>query len=207
MNPCTICGYVLHGSRALWTTCQACHDRITQLLADIEQMWPLLADALEPTRGHSGPRVSGTAAHALPIASRILDLIGPMGVPTRLYLRYADIALARRVQPATQPPGAEARLRLALWGIRKHLSWAVQGTDLAELMREAASIADDLRPVTAGADDTPTVPCPAQLEDGGTCTGRLRYDREKHTAACRTCHTVLDPAEWLGYWVKLNAAA
>lgn len=204
MNACTICGYVLHGARALWTTCQTCQDRITQLLADIERIWPLLSDALEPTRGHSGPRVSGTATHALPIAGRILDLIGPMGVPTRLYLRYADIALARRVQPATRPPGAEAQLRLALYGIRKHLPWAVQGADLTELMREAASMADDLQAVTGGA-DTPTVPCPAELPDnGGRCAGRMRYDRDRGTAHCRTCRTTLDPSEWLEHAVKLG---
>lgn len=206
MATCTICGYVLHGARALWTTCQTCQDRITQLLADIEQMWPLLSDALEPARGHSGPRVSGTAVHTLPIAGKILDLIGPMGVPTRLYYRYADLALARRIQPATMPPGADARVRLALYGIRKHLPWAVQGTDLTELMREASAMADDLQNTTGGA-DTPTVPCPAELPDGSRCTGRMRYDRDRRTAYCRTCRTDLDPGQWLDVWVKLGQPA
>ncbi|MFJ9662840.1 hypothetical protein ACIRPR_33435 [Streptomyces griseoflavus] len=206
MNACTICGHGLHGDRALWTTCQHDHDRITTLLGDIEQMWPLLSDALEPTRGHAGPRVSGTANPGLPITGRILDLIGPAGIPARLYWRYADLALARRIQPATMPPGADARLRLALYGIRKHLSWAVQGCDLTELVGELEKMAGDLRSVTGGT-DSPTVPCPAELPDGGRCTGRMRYDRDRSTAHCRTCRTSLDPSEWLEVWVKLGQPA
>jgi hypothetical protein len=206
VNACTNCGYVLHGARALWTTCQACADRITRLLADIEQMWPQLSDALEPTRGNSGPRVSGSAEQGLPIASRILDLIGPLGIPTRLYLAYADLALARRIRPAGQPPGADARIRLALYGLRKHLPWGVQGADLAPLATELDRMARDLTAVTGGA-DTPTVPCPAELPDGGRCTGRMRYDRDRGAAYCRTCRTDLNPAEWLEVWVKLGQPA
>ena len=203
MNTCTICGYSLHGARALWTTCQTCQDRITRQLAGIEQMWPLLSDTLEPTRGHSGPRVSGTATWSLPIAGKILDLIGPLGVPARLYIRYCDIALARRIQPATMPPGADARVRLALWGIRKHLPWAVQGTDLTELNTELDRITGDLQAVTGGT-DTPTVPCPAELPDGSRCTGRMRYDHHRGNAYCRTCRTDLNPGEWLDVWVRLG---
>lgn len=206
MNTCTICGYSLHGARALWTTCQTCQDRIARQLADIEQMWPLLSEALEPTRGHSGPRVSGTPAWSLPIAGKILDLIGPMGVPTRLYHRYADLALARRIRPATMPPGADARVRLALYGIRKHLPWAVQGADLRQLHTELDRMAGDLQATTGGA-DTPTVPCPAELPDGGRCTGRMRYDRDRRTAFCRACRTELKPGEWLEVWVKLGQPA
>ena len=208
MNACTICGYVLHGARALWTTCQTCQTRITQLLASIERMWPLLSDALEPTRGHSGPRVSGTAVHTLPIAEKILDLIGPMGVPTRLYYRYADIALARRIQPATMPPGADARVRLALYGIRKHLPWAIQGANLAELVVELDSIHRDLTRVTGGTTPSPAVPCPAEVDDNGSrCTGRMRYDQDRGTAYCRACRTELDPSQWLEVWVKLGQPA
>lgn len=207
MHTCTICGYALHGARALWTTCQACQDRITSQLAEIEQMWPLLSECLEPQRRGGGQRVSGTVAPALPIDGRILDLIGPMGVPTRLYHRYADLALARRIRPATMPPGADHRVRLALYGIRKHLPWGVQGADLATLSRELDQLGNELRAVTGGA-DTPTVPCPAELPDnGGRCTGKMRYDHDRGTAYCRTCRTELNPGEWLGYWVKLNTAA
>ena len=206
MNTCTLCGHSLHGERALWTTCQHDQARITALLADIEQAWPLLSDALEPARGHAGPRVSGTAAHALPITDRILDLIGPAGIPARLYWRYADLALARRIQPATMPPGADHRLRLALYGIRKHLPWAVQGCDLTELARELEKMAGDLKSVTAGV-DSPAVPCPAELPDGGRCTGRMRYDSDRTTAYCRTCRTELKPSEWLEVWVKLGQPA
>lgn len=203
MNLCTTCGHCLVGGRALWTTCQACQDRITSLLADIEQLWPRLSDALEPSRGHAGQRVSGSTAQPLPIAGRILDLIGPMGIPTRLYHRYADLALARRIRPATMPPGADHRVRLALYGIRKHLSWGVQGTDLAPLAADLDRMAADLAGVTGGA-DTPTVPCPAELPDGARCTGRMRYDRDRGTAYCRTCRTDLDPGQWLEVWVKLG---
>lgn len=175
-------------------------------LAEVERLWPLLTDALEPTRGHSGPRVSGSTDRPLPIASRILDLIGPLGIPTRLYHCYADLALARRVQPARMPPGADHRLRLALYGLRKHLPWGVQGADLTTLDRELAKMADDLRAVVGGT-DAPTVPCPAELPDGGRCTGRLRYDRDRRTASCHSCRTQLDPHEWLGYWVKLGQPA
>lgn len=206
MNVCTICGYVLHGTRLLWTTCQTCQDRITRLLADIEQMWPQLSDALEPARGHAGPRVSGTATWSLPVAGRILDLIGPMGVPTRLYHRYADLALARNVRPATMPPGADHRVRLALWGIRKHLPWGVQGADLAALVTELDRIAADLTAV-AGGTDSPTVPCPAELPDGSRCKGRMRYDRARGNAYCRTCRADLNPAEWLEVWVRLGQPA
>jgi hypothetical protein len=206
VNTCTICGYVLHGARALWSACQACETAIKQLLGDIEQTWPLLSECLEPTRRGAGQRVSGTAAPALPIDGRILDLIGPMGVPTRLYHRYADLALARRIQPATMPPGADHRVRLALYGIRKHLPWGVQGADLTALVRELEKTAGELRSATAGT-GTPTVPCPAELPDnGGRCTGKMRYDSDRGTAYCRSCRTALDPSEWLGYWMTLNAA-
>lgn len=208
MNTCTTCGHGLHGDRALWTTCQTCQERISYLLVSIEDDWPRLSDCLEPTRGHSGPRVSGTKAHSDPIPSgRILDLIGPLGVPTRLYTRYADLALARRIRPATMPPGADYRVRLALYGIRKHLPWAVQGANLAELAREVDSIAADLRSVVGGDTPAPAVPCPAQLPDKTDCTGKMRYDPDRKTASCRTCRTELDPGEWLGYWVKANEAA
>lgn len=207
MNTCTLCGYRLTGGRALWTTCQACQDAITRLLADIEQMWPQLSDVLEPTRGNSGPRVSGSTSPSLPLASEVLDLIGPMGVPTRLYLRYADLALARRIQPATQPPGGDARVRLALYGIRKHLPWAVQGTDLTALRTELDAVHRDLTRVTGGAAPAPAVPCPAELPDGARCPGRMRYDRERSTAYCRACGTELDPSEWLDYWMRLGQPA
>lgn len=172
-------------------------------------MWPKLSDVLEPTRGHSGPRVSGTVAHSLPIAGPVLDLIGPMGVPFRLYMRYADLALARRVRPATMPPGADHRVRLALYGIRKHLPWGVQGADLTELSREADQMADELSRVTGGAGAAPVaVPCPAELPDAaGRCTGRMRYDPARKTAYCPSCRTNLDPGEWLGYWLKLGQPA
>jgi hypothetical protein len=208
LNTCTTCGHGLVGNRALWTTCQACQDRITQLLTEIEQMWPMLSDVLEPTRGHSGPRVSGTATHALPLAGDVLDLIGPMGVPTRLYHRYADLALARNVRPAHMSPGADHRVALSLWGIRKHLPWAVQGTNVAELVGELDGIARDLARVTGGASPSPAVPCPAEVDDkGGRCTGRMRYDQDRGTAYCRTCRTELDPAQWLEVWVKLGQPA
>lgn len=207
MNACTICGYALHGARALWTCCQRCQDRITSLLGDIEQMWPRLADALEPIRGHSGPRVSGTAAPASPVADRILALYGPLGVPTRLYHQYAALALARRIQPASLPPGEDHRVRLALYGIRKHLPWAVQGVDLSELPYALDRIARDLTGVTGGT-DSPAVPCPAELpDDAGRCTGRMRYDRDRSTAYCRACRTELMPGEWLEVWVKLGQPA
>jgi hypothetical protein len=204
LSTCTLCGYGLRGDRSLWTTCQACQDTVTQLLADIEQMWPQLSDVLEPARGHSGPRVSGSTSPALPLAADVLDLIGPLGVPTRLYLRYADLALARRIRPATQPPGGDARVRLALYGIRKHLPWAVQGTDLTELRTELDAIHRDLTRVTGGAGAAPSVPCPAELPDGGRCTGRMRYDRDRGTAYCRACTTELNPGEWLDYWMRLG---
>ncbi|WP_055692990.1 hypothetical protein [Streptomyces prasinopilosus] len=206
MNPCTICGFVLHGARALWTTCQACHDRILARLDAIEEIWPRLSAALEPGRALGGQRVSGSPEPVLPLNGRILALIGPMGVPNTLYLRYADLTLARGISPASRPPGEDARLALALWGIRKHLPWAVQGTDLTELHRTAGRLADELRTVTADA-DTPNVPCPAELADGSRCTGRMRYDRGRNTASCRTCRTELAPGEWLDVWVRLGQPA
>lgn len=204
MSTCTLCGYGLTGDRSLWTTCQLCQTNISRLMVAIEDDWPRLSDALEPTRGHSGPRVSGTPSRPLPIGAKILDLIGPMGVPTRLYFGYASLAVARRIQPATMPPGADARVRLALYGIRKHLPWAVQGHDMRGLTAALDGIAHDLRRVVSEADDSPTIPCPAELPGDVRCTGRLRYDPDRKTAACRTCRTELSPSEWLGYWVKLG---
>jgi hypothetical protein len=207
LHTCTICGHGLHDARALWTTCQACQARIGQLLADIERMWPMLSDVLEPTRGHAGPRVSGSTEAPLPLAGAVIDLIGPMGVPMRLYLRYAALALARHLRPAPMPPAADARVRLALYGLRKHLPWAVQGADLAETATELDHIHRDLTRVTGGAPPAPAVPCPAELPDGARCTGKMRYDQDRRTAYCRGCRTELDPAEWLGYWVRLGQPA
>lgn len=206
MNTCTTCSYALHGARALWTTCQACQDRITASLAAIEDAWPRLSAALRPERAPAGQRVSGSASPALPLNGRILDLIGPAGAPATLYLRYADLALARGLQPAGRPPGEDARLALALWGIRKHLPWAVQGTDLTQLHHAAARLAEDLRTVLADA-PAPSVPCPAEHPDGTRCTGQMRYDRDRNTAYCRTCRTDLNPGQWLEVWVKLGQPA
>lgn len=205
MSTCTLCGHGLHGDRALWTTCQPCQDRITRQLADVETMWPLLSDCLEPTRGHSGPRSQGGPA-PLPVTGQVLELIGPAGVPARLYWRYADLAMARRLQPAPLPSGSDARLALALRGIRRHLPWAVQAVDLRELADELRKIVGQLSAVTGG---TPahTVPCPAELPDGGRCTGRMRYDSTSGSAYCRDCRTDLDPSQWLEYWVKLGQPA
>jgi len=207
VNTCTTCRHGLTPDRATWTTCQSCQTRITRHLDDIAIAWPKLSECLEPARRGTGPRVSGTATWRPPAAEEILDLVGPAGIPTRLHWQYAQVCLARGLVPQRAAPGSDTRVAQALRGIRRHLSWAVQAVDLADVERELAAIAGQLTNVTGGADDTPTVPCPAQLEAGGACTGRLRYDREQHTAACRTCRTVLDPAEWLGHWVKLNAAA
>lgn len=207
MNSCTTCGHGLHDARATWTTCQACQDRITRRLAEIEGAWKVLPDCLEPTRGHSGPRVSGTThIHApLPIAGDVLELIGPSGVPTRLYWQYSQMCLARGLAPRTAAAGSDGRFAQALRGIRRHLSWAVQGADLAELSRELGTLASRLSAVTGGVTAS-GVSCPAELPDGATCTGQLRYDDATRTARCRTCRTCLDPAEWLDYWMRLNAA-
>lgn len=205
MSTCTTCGHGLSRDRSLWTTCQACQDRIAAHLADVEATWPLLAGVLKPA-GTPGARVSGSATPSLPVAGQLLNLIGPMGVPGRLYFRYADLALARHIQPARKPPGDDAVVRLALYGIRKHLPWAVQGLDLTELERVLDGIVRDLRGATSTV-DTPTVPCPAELPDKTRCTGKMRYDRERGTAYCRTCRTDLDPAEWLEYWVRLGQPA
>ncbi|MDX3047535.1 hypothetical protein PV378_13635 [Streptomyces scabiei] len=206
MNICTTCGHGLHDARATWTTCQACQDRITGQLAAIEQLWAVLPNHLEPTRGHSGPRVSGTAAASLPAAEAVLDLIGPGGVPTQLYLRYADITLARGLVPQRRAFGSDALFAQAVRGIRRHLPWAVQGTSLAELSRELGTMLGKLQAVTGGTAPAPAVPCPADL-DGARCTGLLRYDRDRSTAACRTCRTELDPSQWLEYWVQLGQPA
>lgn len=204
MNTCTTCGRGLHDGRALWTTCQRCHDRIHANLTAIEAAWPRLSAALQPGRTAGGQRVSGSTDPVLPLNGRILNLIGPTGVPNTLYLRYADLCLARGFQPASRPPGEDARLAIALWGIRKHLRWAVQGTDLTELHRAAARLADELQAVTANV-DTPTVPCPADLpDDGGRCKGRMRYDKTRGTAYCPACRTSLDPGEWLEYALKIG---
>lgn len=203
MSTCTICGYTLAGDRSLWTTCQVCQARIAACLDEIETMWPLLSDCLEPSRGHSGPRVTRSTDWTPPAAERVLDLIGPMGVPYRLYLRYADLALARRLRPQDQPAGADATVARSLRGIRRHLPWAAQAVDLTQAHRELRSIAEDLNRVTAGA-DTHRIPCPAELPDKTRCTGQLVYDDATRAARCRTCNTRLQPSEWLGYWVKLG---
>lgn len=203
MNACTNCGRGLVSGRTARTTCQDCEDRILMNLSAVERSWPLLSDALEPTRGHSGPRVSGTPEHRLP-AEQILNLIGPGGIPARMYVRYADLAVARGLQPAAMPGSPDRRLSVALRGIRRHLPWGVQAVDLRPLADETRRAAADIRAVTGETSRQVTVPCPAQLPDGGSCGGRLRYDRDQNTAHCRTCHTELDPGEWLEYWIKLG---
>nr|WP_014696929.1 hypothetical protein [Streptomyces sp. FR1]AFI44032.1 hypothetical protein pFP4.33c [Streptomyces sp. FR1] len=207
MSTCTISGHALVGGRALWTTCQACETRIATALNDVEQMWPMLADCLEPTRGHNGPRTSGSAVAPLPAAEHVLELIGPAGIPARLYWRYADIAVARGYAPARQPAGSDARLAQALRGIRRHLSWAVQAVDLTELDTVLRHIVGQLTRVTGGAAPAAAVPCPAELPDGSRCTGKLRYDDQQRTASCRTCRTDLDPSQWLALWVQLGQPA
>lgn len=203
MNTCTTCGHGLTGDRSLWTTCQACQDRIADCLTEIEQAWPHLSDCLEPSRGHTGPRVTRSNDWTPPAAEQVLDLIGPMGVPHRVYLRYADLAVARRLQPQTMPPGADARLSRAVRGIRRHLPWAAQAVDLTLPHRELRTVAEDLRRVTDGA-TTHRIPCPAELPDRTTCIGQLRYDDASRAARCRTCGTKLEPAQWLDYWVQLG---
>lgn len=204
MNTCTLCGHGLHDARALWTTCQTCQTRITECLDEIEAMWPLLSDCLEPSRGHSGPRVTRSTDWTPPAAEQVLDLIGPMGVPYRLYLRYADLAAARRLAPQPRPAGADATITRSLRGIRRHLPWAVQAVDLTQTHREVRSITEDLRRVTGGGAQTHRIPCPAELPDDTKCVGQLVYDDSSRTARCRTCGTSLEPTEWLGYWVKLG---
>jgi hypothetical protein len=208
VNTCTTCGRSQYDARATWTTCQACQTRIERQLGEIEQLWRALPDHLEPTRGHSGPRVSGSARDTapLPAVEAVLELMGPAGVPTRLYWRYADLAVARGLAPRPAAAGADYRFAQAVRGIRRHLPWAAQGADLADLARELGKMLGELVAVTGGIANSPTVPCPAELPDGGTCTGRLRYDTERKTAYCRTCRTELDPSEWLGYWMALGAA-
>lgn len=204
MNTCTTCGHGLAGDRSLWTTCQHCQHRITECLGEIETMWPLLSDCLEPSRGHTGPRVSRSTDWTPPAAEQVLDLIGPMGVPHRLYLRYADLAVARRLQPQPRPAGADATVARSLRMIRKHLPWAVQAVDLTEAHRELRSVTEDLRRVTGGGVQTHRIPCPAELPDKSRCVGQLVYDDATRSARCRTCGTSLEPTEWLGYWVKLG---
>ncbi|MGW8703185.1 hypothetical protein ACWGOK_40830 [Streptomyces eurythermus] len=208
MNICTCCGGRLGEARATWTTCEACQTRITGWLAELGELWPQLTDCLEPQRGHSGPRVSGTKDWRLPVAEEILDLIGPFGVPTQLYMLYADLALARGLAPRPAASGADSRMSQALRGIRRHLSWAVQAVDLRPLHTELGRLCDQLERTTGGADRHPTIPCPAELpDDAGRCTGRMRYDSRQRTAFCRACGTRLDPHEWLGYWMKLGQPA
>ncbi|MEW1568298.1 hypothetical protein AB0454_35640 [Streptomyces sp. NPDC093509] len=206
MNTCTNCGRGLTGIRALWTTCQACQERLAALLVAIEDDWPRLSDCLEPTGGHSGPRVSGTKEATIPIQNdRVLNLISQQNgqdVPSRLYRQYANLALTRRIRPATKPQGADHRVRLALYGIRKHLPWAVQGANLAGMLQELDAIASDLRQVVGAEPPMPSIPCPAQLPDGSDCAGRMRYDQDRQTVSCRTCRTNLNPAVWIDHWMK-----
>jgi hypothetical protein len=202
LNACTICGYALHGARTLWTTCQTCQDRITAHLTAVEESWPDLADALEPTRGHSGPRVSGTQTWSLP-AEQVLNLIGPGGIPSKLYMRYADLAVARGLQPTVMPGSPDTRLQVALRGIRRHLPWAVQAVGLRELYDETRQCAVDLKAVVGTEEKEVTVPCPGPA-DGATCLGRLRFDQDRNRAYCRSCRIDLDPLEWLEYAVKIG---
>lgn len=204
MNVCTICGHGLHGDRATWTTCPRCEARITARLDAVPDLWAQLSDSLEPTRGHGGPRVSGSTHPPLPAAEQVLNLIGPGGVPTRLYWRYADISAARGFAPQLMPTGADGRLRLALRGIRRHLSWAVQGCDLRLLDDELGKVVEEMTAVTGGAPRPPAVPCPAELPDGDRCDGRMRYDHARRLASCRTCRTELDPTQWLDTWMALG---
>lgn len=207
---CLVCRRTpLHAERATWTTCQRCEASLRELLAEVQQLWPTLPDHLEPTRGHSGPRVSGNTrtAGSIPAVQAVLDLIGPGGVPDRIHRQYALLCHARGLAPGRPAVGAALRLGVALRGLREHLPWGVQGADLAELHAELRRLVGEMRSATAaGAEPTTQVlgmPCPAVYDDGTVCGGQLRYHRQHRTVRCDDCQCVLDPSQWLAYAVTL----
>ncbi|WP_098010510.1 hypothetical protein [Streptomyces sp. sk226] len=191
---CTVCrDNPLTGTRATFTVCQPCVDRIDQLLDQVEQLWPRLPDFLERGRGHSGPRVSGDTktSGGIPPAEDVLDLIGPGGIPDRLSEWDVWIRGQRGLPAAPAMGSADHRFSTALRGLRNHLAWAAANLDLRSLDTALRNMTGAMRAATGDRDEPTTTElgtlCSA-LTDIAECGAVLRYDKTTRAVHCDNGH-------------------
>lgn len=192
---CSVNGlHELHGERADWTTCRPCEDWIRDRLDDVERVWPELPDYLERGRGHSGERGSRAVTAPLPLAERVLDLIGPGGAHDRLGRHDAAIRTARGLHGDPVTGSVDYRMRIVLRNLRRHLAWAAANHDLAPLAIEARTLVDQMTGIAGEPAATVQLatPCAAEYETG-PCGGPLLYHRATHAVRCADCgHTLPD---------------
>jgi hypothetical protein len=197
---CTTCRAALDEARQACEDCRQTAERHLMQLSGPDGLYAALSDALAPSGGAGGPRVSGSRERALGARGDVLDLMSPStGVPgiLRAWAQHWHSVMGK---PCPRPVGVTAAAHVDSWTatLRFNLDWA------ARSLPEWAEFADEMHRLVracraAGDRHTPRRPavgrCEVELDDGAPCGGTLRYDPRSNVTRCDTCHGSAAP-DW-----------
>lgn len=209
-NRCTSCCAVLPTDQTDRQGCLRCQQNARQSLDDLsgpDGLYAALSEALSPSVGSGGPRISYRAAEpSLGCDARVLDLMSPTtGVYPLLRAWSVDWhrLMDRQMPPAPTVDTLCRTLAFHLdWAAHEHPAWADFAWELGALVtrcEEATGHGAQPRPVVVGT-------CRETTDDGSECGGQLRFDRESVVTRCGACHRATPP-DWRAIRAYVQDAA
>lgn len=214
MEPrCTSCRAILRPDEDGRQGCLSCLHTASQHLKRLSGpagLYRALRDALTPSRGEAGPRVSGgSVTPRLGCDVRVLDLTSTVtGITATLEDWVTDwYTLMGQAVPAPAGGGQE-RVDAAAGHLRFHLEWAADQhpawRDFARELTECVIQCEDI--ALEGLQRRPVVgTCPTVLRDKTVCGGELRYDKATVTTRCLGCKCTA-PVDWRAIRRAVNVA-
>jgi len=203
--------------------CRDCKRKLRYGLADIVELWPLLAVMLQPGGGGGGGRTKPGSRPACDIG--VADIRDPRGTVTGQLRSWARVVIEdRQLAPRTLSAPQAAQL------LEVHLDWLCAQPFVDEASAEIASCAHAVRQACRDIEPRWVVgTCAMPADDGQPCGGNLQievrhtptwnadtddYDRRSRVQlVCRACRDTWTEADLDGYmvvndvWLPIDDAA
>lgn len=208
---CTTCRTALDEARQ---ACEDCRRRAELHLMELsgpDGLYVALSDALGPSGGGGGLRVSGSRERALGARADVLDLMSPsIGVPgvLRAWAQHWHAVMGK---PCPRPRGVTAAAHVDSWAatLRFNIDWAARSLpewpefadEMHRLVRACRAAGDRHAPRRAAVGR-----CEQALDDGAPCGGTLRFDPAATRTRCDACRTSTVP-DWRAIRRAVDQAA
>lgn len=183
---CLICTRDLYDDETGAYACRLCQAKADRYLAEIagpRGLYALASLDLEPTRGSSGPRVSGTGSAPVPLDIRTLDYTADGGMVSTLESWVTDWATYGFATPGTSGR-LQHRVDQAVATLRFNLATAVwQHPAFDAFAQEVRQIHGRLTAIVDGGRESP------QFKVACTCGRTVRFAVDTPSITCPGCRT------------------